>query len=93
MPQSEWKSQSKYGSEQGPLHACCGYLAWVVSWALKRGHRAEDGLDKPSMGGDVLGLAKIICPSTEECQGQEPGVDGLGSRVGGEYRGLGERGN
>jgi hypothetical protein len=26
---------------------------------------------------------KIICPSTGECQGQEAGVDGLGSRAGG----------
>ena len=38
------------------------------------------------MGGEALGLAKIICPSTEECQGQEAGVGGLGSR------GLGDRG-
>jgi hypothetical protein len=29
-----------------------------------------------------VGIAKIICPSTEECQGQEAGVDGLGSRAG-----------
>ena len=34
------------------------------------------------MGGDALGLVKIICPITGECQGQEAGVDGLGSRVG-----------
>jgi hypothetical protein len=40
------------------------------------------------MGGEALGLVKIICPSTEECQGQEEGVDGLGSRAGGGYRGL-----
>jgi hypothetical protein len=26
------------------------------------------------MGGEALGLAKIICPSTGECQGQEAGV-------------------
>jgi hypothetical protein len=26
---------------------------------------------QPSMGGKALGLAKIICPSTGECQGQE----------------------
>jgi hypothetical protein len=32
------------------------------------------------MGGEALGLAKIICPSTGECQ--EVGVDRLGSRVG-----------
>jgi hypothetical protein len=40
------------------------------------------------MGGVALGLAKIICPSTGECQGQEVGVGGLGSRVGGGFRGL-----
>ena len=26
---------------------------------------------QPSMGVDTLGIAKIICPSTGECQGQE----------------------
>jgi hypothetical protein len=41
------------------------------------------------MGGEGLSLAKFICPGTEECQ--EAGVGGLGSRVGGEYRGLLER--
>jgi hypothetical protein len=40
------------------------------------------------MGGEALGFAKITCPSTGECQGQEAGVGGLGSRVGGGYRGL-----
>jgi hypothetical protein len=40
------------------------------------------------MGGEAIGLAKIICSSTEECQGQEAGVGGLGSRAGGGYRGL-----
>ena len=34
------------------------------------------------MGGEALGLPKIICPSTGECQGQEVGVSGLGSRAG-----------
>jgi hypothetical protein len=43
------------------------------------------------MGGEALGLAKIIGPSTGECQGQEVGVGGLGSRTGGGYRGLLER--
>jgi hypothetical protein len=43
---------------------------------------------QPSMGGEALGLGKIICPSTGECQGQEVGVGGLGSRAGGGYRGL-----
>ena len=36
------------------------------------------------MGGEALGLAKIICPNIGEYQGQEAGVDGLESRVGGE---------
>jgi hypothetical protein len=42
------------------------------------------------MGGEALGLLKIIFPSTGECQGQEAGVSGLESRVGEEYRGLWE---
>jgi hypothetical protein len=37
----------------------------------------------PSFGGDTPCLAKIICPSTGECQGQEAGLGGLGSKVGG----------
>jgi hypothetical protein len=41
------------------------------------------------MGGEALGLVKIICPSIGECQ--EAGVGGLGSRAGGWYRGLSER--
>jgi hypothetical protein len=36
------------------------------------------------MGGEVTGIAKIICPSTGEHQGQAAGVGGLGSRAGGE---------
>jgi hypothetical protein len=40
------------------------------------------------MGGEVLGLAKFICHCIGECQIQEAGVDGLGSRVGRGYRGL-----
>jgi hypothetical protein len=40
------------------------------------------------MGGEALGLAKIICPSTGECQGQEAGVGVLESRVDRGYRGL-----
>jgi hypothetical protein len=31
------------------------------------------------MGGEALGIVKIICPTTGECQGQEAGVGGLGS--------------
>ena len=38
------------------------------------------------MEGEALGLVKIICPCIGECQGQEAGVGGLGSKVGGEYR-------
>jgi hypothetical protein len=45
-------------------------------------HVAEDGLIWPSLGEEALGLAKIICPSTGEYQGQEAGVCGLESRVG-----------
>jgi hypothetical protein len=41
------------------------------------------------MGGVALGLAKILCTSIGECQGQEAVVDGLGSRGG--YRGLWKR--
>jgi hypothetical protein len=40
----------------------------------------------PSLGEEVLGLAKIICPSTGECQGQEGRVGGLGCWAGGGYR-------
>ena len=39
---------------------------------------------------------KIICPSIEECQGQEAGVGGLGSKagvVGGKGIGDFQRGN
>jgi hypothetical protein len=43
------------------------------------------------MRGEALDLAKIICPSTGECQGQEAGLGGLGSRAGGGYRRLLER--
>ena len=42
------------------------------------------------MGGEALGLVKIICPSTGECQGQEAGVGRLGNKVGGGYRELWE---
>jgi hypothetical protein len=43
------------------------------------------------MGREALGLVMIICPSKGECQGQEVGVGGLGSKVGGGFRGLLER--
>jgi hypothetical protein len=47
---------------------------------------AEDGL-VPSLGGKALGLLKIICPSTGECQVQEAGVGGLGP---GQGEGIGD---
>jgi hypothetical protein len=43
------------------------------------------------VGGEALGLSKIICPSTGEYQDQEAGVGRMGSRVGGGDRGLSER--
>ena len=43
------------------------------------------------MGGEALGIVKIICPSRGKCQGQEVGVGGLGSRAVGGYRGFGDR--
>ena len=48
---------------------------------------------RPSIGGKALGLAKIICPSTGKFQGQEAGVDELGSREKGEGIGDFWRGN
>ena len=46
------------------------------------------------MEGETLGFAKIICPRIGECQGQEAGVGGLGSRGrGGEWIGDFQRGN
>jgi hypothetical protein len=43
------------------------------------------------MGGEALGLEKIICSSTGEYQGQEAGVGRVVSRAWGGYRGLLER--
>jgi hypothetical protein len=45
------------------------------------------------MGGEALGLAKILCPRTEECQGQEVEMGRLGSRGRGEDLGDFGRGN
>jgi hypothetical protein len=45
------------------------------------------------MGGEALGLAKILGPSIGECQGQEAGVGGLGSRGRGEGSGDFQRGS
>jgi hypothetical protein len=44
--------------------------------------------NRPSLGGEALGLAKIICPNSGEYQVQEAGVGGLESRVEGGYKGL-----
>jgi hypothetical protein len=49
-------------------------LAAYVSEAGPVGHHWKE---RP------IGLANFICPSTGECQGQEAGVGGLESRVGG----------
>jgi hypothetical protein len=35
---------------------------------------------RPSLGGEALGLVKIICPSIEECQGQEVGSGWVGEQ-------------
>jgi hypothetical protein len=43
------------------------------------------------MGEEALGLGKIICSNTGECQGQEARVGGLWSRAGGRCRGLSKR--
>jgi hypothetical protein len=40
------------------------------------------------MGGETLGLEKILCHSIGECQGQEVGVGGLGSRGKGRGEGI-----
>jgi hypothetical protein len=40
------------------------------------------------MGGEALGPVKVLCPSIGDCQDQEAGVDGLGSRRGGGDRGF-----
>ena len=32
------------------------------------------------MGGEAVGIVKIMCPSTGECQGQEAGMGEVGSR-------------
>jgi hypothetical protein len=45
------------------------------------------------MGGEALGLAKILCPSIGECLGQDEGVGRLGSRGRGEGIGDFQRGN
>jgi hypothetical protein len=61
--------------------------AYVSSCICSRGWPS-----RPSMGGEALGLAEILCPSIEEFQGQEVGVGGLGSRGRGEGIGDFQRG-
>ena len=50
---------------------------------------AEDGLVSHHWEERALGLANFICLSTGECQDQEEGVGGLGSRAGGGNRVFG----
>ena len=45
------------------------------------------------MGEEALGIAKIICPSTGEYQGQEAKVGGLGNRERGDGIGGFQRKN
>jgi hypothetical protein len=45
------------------------------------------------MGGEALHPVKVLCPNIGECQGQEVGVSGLGSRERGERIGDFQRGN
>ena len=42
---------------------------------------AEYGLVGHHWEERTLGLANLICPSLEECPGQDAGMGGLGSRV------------
>jgi hypothetical protein len=72
------KSQATYATKR---HS--SGVGVLVSCICSRGWPSQ-----PSMGGEVLGIAKIICPSTGERQDQELGVGGLGSRAMGGYRGL-----
>jgi hypothetical protein len=53
---------------------------------------AEDGLVGHQRE-EALGPVKVLCPSIGECQGQERGVGGLGSRGRGEKIGDFWRGN
>ena len=48
---------------------------------------AEDGLVSHQWEQKPLGLSNFLCLSTGECQGQEVGVSGFGSRAG---EGVGE---
>jgi hypothetical protein len=54
----------------------------LVAYVVEDGTVGHQWEERP------LGLAKIICLSTGECQGQEAGVGGLGSRAGEGYKGA-----
>jgi hypothetical protein len=43
-------------------------------------HLKCDSDSRSSMGGEALGLVKVLCPSIGECLGQVVEVGGLGSR-------------
>ena len=45
------------------------------------------------MGGEVLGLVKVLCPSVRECQGKEAEVSGWVSKGSGEGIGGFQRAN
>jgi hypothetical protein len=46
----------------------------VVGLRALAAYVAEDGLVGSSMGGEILGPVKVLCPSIGDCQGQEVGV-------------------
>jgi hypothetical protein len=62
--------------------------ASVSSYICSRGWPS-----RPSIGGEALGLVKILSASIRECQGQELGVGGLKSRGRGEGIGDFQKGN
>jgi hypothetical protein len=66
------EEQYELTSTSPPSQSC------VSSCICSRGWPSQ-----PSMGGEALGIANFICPTTGECQGQEVGVGGLRSRWGG----------
>ena len=56
----------------------------LVAFVTKDGLVGHQWEERPF----ARGLAKIICPSTGECQSQEAGVGGFGSWAEEGYRGL-----
>jgi hypothetical protein len=81
VPKEEKGSATLYEEQQYELTSTP--RACVSSCICSRGWPSW-----PSLGGKALGLAKIICPSTGERQGQEARVGGLRSRAEKGYRGL-----